>query len=131
MGNVHSDEIIQGIKNALFLPEERRLQGWIDQIAQKNKSLSDIKDPLGFWFDGKYFRPSWLTVGKYPKTTLHELLHSEMEDFIKDQHSVNEDRQYISQTLFALIEPCETYQNIRDTLPDCLVEVVPKLNTFF
>jgi hypothetical protein len=125
----HSHEIIRGITSALFLPEDRRIQGWIDQIAQKNKEVIDVKDPLGFWYDGQYFRPSWIGQGKYAKATLSESLHTEMDALVKDKKSIQDDKQYISQVLFSLIEPCSTYQDIRDTLPECLLDSVGNLSS--
>lgn len=129
MANVHSHDIIKGIRQALFEPEKRRLQGWIDQLAQKNKTASDLQDPLGFWFEGRYFRPSWLGQGKYRKPSLHISLHDEADALIADEKQVLEDNQFIAQTLFSMIEPCDTYRDIRDTLPECLVEIVTDLSS--
>jgi hypothetical protein len=130
MGNVSSHDIINNITKLLFAPDNRRIQGWIDQICNKNKDISDNKDPLGFWYNDKYYRPSWLLSGRYPKAILNHALYDEMDKLVKDERTTKDDQQFIRQTLFALVEPCETYQDLRDALPECLIDLIPNLGSF-
>jgi hypothetical protein len=50
-----------------------------------------------------------------------------MDLLVADQAIVDDNRAYVQQSLVNLFDPCESLQDMRDTLPECLVGCVPRL----
>lgn len=116
-------EIINPILGLLFEAEERRLTNWIDKICRDNAEVKGQAN-VGFIYAGRFYRPSD-QVGHIPgKRALHPSLEPDMTAFVRDQAGIELDKSLIKQTLFNLIFPCHTDQQIRDALPDCLVSVL-------
>lgn len=114
--------IIQPLMNKLFEPEGRRLQTWIDQLCKKNAEIKNLVEPVGFMYSGRWYRPSHqLRPGKYPKVQLHISLWPEISNLHRDIGIVKNDKQFIGQTLAQLLARCNDLQDVRDTLPECLV----------
>jgi hypothetical protein len=122
---MQAHEIVKLLKERLFSREQKRIQDWIDRLAKQNQQILQLSEPLGFLYNGAYFKPSWLGLGNWPKKPLHESLHGEMEDFLRDLGTLNDDSSFISQSIFMLISSCVSTQDARDALPDCLVQLVP------
>jgi hypothetical protein len=117
--------IIHSIADKLFEAEERRINAMIVKLNQQNKRLSEAKVD-GFLYNGQLYMPkqgSLLVLGvNQSKVPLHISLHSEMDKLAKDDKIVRDDRSFIIQTLFILLSPCVSKQDIRDTLPECIVD---------
>ena len=84
---------------------------------------------LCFLYAGEYHRPEWLPAGKFPKTGLHMTLWPEIDKFLADRKIIRDDEQLISQTLFALVRDCTDQQELRDALPECLVNIIPEFTS--
>ena len=121
-------KVIDHIIKTLFTAEHRRLQATIDKLLVDNKEAYD--EPLdGFHYQGVFYRPEGLK-GNLRRKVLHQSLHSRMDMHLKDEAAIKLDEQLIRQTLFQLLDPCQSEQDMRDTLPNCLTDTLgPRGNT--
>lgn len=124
--------IINQIIKTLFASEDRRLSSWIDRMCRRNReayrdTLPNANQLQGFIFNGVFYRPSDVQGPISGRKALHASLWSEMETLEKDKKIVATERDFVRQTLYALLDPCSTDQDIRDALPECLVDTLPQL----
>lgn len=128
MQNTH--QWIDPILKELFGPDHRRLTAWIDRLCEKNSEIVG-KDVHGFIYAGIFYRPSNV-IGRI---TQHQVLHSsldpDMQDFLLSKKVVDIEKTKLRQVLFMLLEPCNNQLDIRDTLPECVIDCIPDLRKFF
>lgn len=124
MSITNSAEIIKSIMTSLFSAEDRRLTATVDRLVVSNREFFPNKPHDGFIFQGKPYDPSNLATGKRTRVTLSQHMNEQMEDFLRDKSQVDNDRKLISQILFPLIVPCSSQQELRDVLPNCVVETL-------
>lgn len=123
--------VIDQIVSHLFEPDNRRLQAWIDKIDGQNREAHNDQTLLGFTHMGRYFRPSHL-AGAEPigKKLIHSNLNPTIEAYLADERLVEDDKAMIRQGLSLLLDPCKDMQEVRDALPECLVDFLPELKEF-
>lgn len=126
-----SDATLAGMTNScnlvkhLFAAEIRRLDGMLIELGKSNDRAIDGQPSAGFMYKGDYFLRAdyknppahgerkvlvpdlWDQMGKYQEETSKLLM---------DIHKIN-------QMTFRLVKGCNTAQDIRDALPECLVNV--------
>ncbi len=116
--NLH--QIIDAIIEELFKPDTRRLANWIDQLCNRNQEISR-ETCNGFIYGGVFYRRSTVE-GMIPnKRSIHSSLGGDMDIYCRDQSLMLNDKAFIRQGLFMVLEPCQTDQDIRDALPECLI----------
>lgn len=114
-------DVINSVLTHLFAFETERHQRCIDKIAMEHN--------LGwttFMHRAQTFRPTKAQPGQ-PRRALPEAAWPDMEKFLRDKDQVEQDSKKFWQILFSMINPCNTLQDVRDTLPDFIVEMVPQL----
>jgi hypothetical protein len=125
---MYTNGIIGVMTDELFLAEKRRLNGVIFRLNKANKLLQKAQVD-GFVYDGDYYLPKTgtrtVSGGHAAKIQLHADLHEEIEGYIRDNRQVALDQVLIRQTFFQLINPCHTLQDVRDALPECVVDCTP------
>jgi len=125
--------LINELATKLFEPEVRRLLAMITTLNADNKKLKDLKVD-GFLYGGQFYMPSGVSTvvlaAGQAKATLHFSLNSAMERWLKDRKTIQDDRDLIKQMLFLILKPCESEQDIRDALPECLVSLDPTLSQY-
>ena len=123
--------IATDISTALFKAEKRRLQKRIDVIDQENRKLNQSIH-YGFMHGGKNYNPSDApTINQqrnYP--VLHESLHDEMAHYLEDVKRTSYEKSRMYQVLVKVFAVCETHQQLRDSIPDFLVDMVPELKGY-
>jgi len=121
----HNHLILYIIDN-LFEAEFRRLEKKLTAINIENKQLLLIKID-GFLYLDKFYRPNTGTLmvanKDMYKNALHKNLWGEMDEHIEDIKNTNKDKLLVKQTLVFLLISCKTWQDIRDALPECLVNI--------
>jgi hypothetical protein len=126
----NSKEIIDGISKALFEAEYRRLKGRVKELSRMNReALPTTVYP--FMYQGKVYIPEdvpHLTAGPGSSVGLAFSLYPQMTAFLADKNTVEQDRKQIEMMLFKLTYQVCNMQELRDTLPDCLVSLVPQLD---
>jgi hypothetical protein len=115
----------------MFSGEEARLTKEVNRIVQENKT-STKSTHSWFMFKGQVYQHSNDTYlkggtagGAYPTLTFS--LNSLMEEYLQDRAQVDMDKAHIQQILFTMLYNCMTEQEVRDTLPACLLPLVPRL----
>lgn len=120
-----SFRIIKALLERLFVAEKRRLDKQVAGLIHRNNEVHGIQ-AAGFLYQGEYYTAEgFQQVGNARKLTLHTTLQDDMDWHIKDAGIVAEDEQLIGQIIYKLIDPCETLQEMRDSLPDCLAAMIP------
>lgn len=123
--------IAQQISDKLTEAEQRRFSQFIIQMNQENRKLSDQKVD-GFLFAGQYYLPANGTVTVHAgyskgKPPLNPALWTKMERHLRDRIMVRQDKESITQMLHLLLKDAKSNQEVRDTLPECLVALFPEL----
>lgn len=118
--------LIDEIKSMLFAPENRRLAAAIDQLVDSHDEINR-DHTMGFMFNGEVYRHSRSNTIYQSWPMLAWALNGDMERWLKDRKQVQLDEAQIGQMLFKLLYQANDLQEIRDTLPECLVSLVPQL----
>lgn len=124
------NKFITLLMEQLFAPETRRLAIVINKLSGHNKILKRAAAD-GFLYGGILYMPTGSVVTAGPnqaKTSLDLSLNSEMDTWIQDQKAIRCDQDLVKQMLFRLLKPCKSVREIRNTLPECLISLVPELN---
>lgn len=116
------DKIIFNIIEGLFGAESGRIQKWIDQLSNKDQKLRNATETNGFIYDGRLYTPSWVPKGYWEKGSLNHTLHDEGASLAASVKIMNDDKLQIRQALFILISNCEELQDVRDALPECVIQ---------
>lgn len=134
-GNMqNSHEWIDGIIKRLFAAEDRYIGRMVSDLNKENSSLKKTHFQ-GFMHMGKKFIPpeymsnrQW--IARHPLPTLHIRLTDEAGKLTTHLSKVDLDKSQIRQVLFLLLHQCNTLQEIRDVLPECIIPMVPELAKF-
>lgn len=121
---INSHQYIRHIFDGLFSPQLRRFEKSIDNMHREHCAITR-EQVDGFMFQGKFYRASTKLAGPGPRVTLDTRLWDQMFEHLKAEAAVEVDKSLIKQVLFRLIEPCQSLQEIRDALPECLVDDAP------
>ena len=111
--------------NKLFQGEMRRLKAISDSLVRKNIALMGPQD--GFVYGGKLFSIYKVAYSQATKKPLHESLSLELSQHLLDKQNIQMDAQKIRQNIVNLLTPCSHLQDIRDALPNCLVNLEDNL----
>ncbi len=125
-------EIITTILEKIFQPEYRRLGNWIDQLCKQSREAYGDPDLIGFIYSGQVYKPVAAAEAKaanhmIKRRGLHPSLTENMEAYLQDLRVLTEDKAFISQSLFKVLDPCENNQDLRDALPNCVIDTLPSL----
>lgn len=111
--------MIENIVMQLFRAETIQHQKQIDSLADRNDQLHKTYSN-GF----NYLGVNYARRG-YPIAdggNLHSSLHSEMNELLRFKWDVDSDKNIITQVLYRLTKNCQSLQEYRDALPECLVQ---------
>lgn len=115
---------VEQLVTDLFKPEARRLEKDIELLDKSNREMKG-HERWGFMHAGEVYIPKnspYLRQGNsYP--TLHFALCKQANAFIKDMQAVENDKQMIKQICHLLVHHCDNRQDIRDALPESLIEL--------
>lgn len=86
----------------------------------------------GFFYEGQTYRPSYLVnwmdfKQNYQLEPLDEQFHDRMDSLLAGRNAIESDMRKVTQGLFLLLKDCENDQEIRNILPEHLVQAVPEL----
>lgn len=130
---LNSHEWIDKISDALFAPEERRINLMIEELNQKNSAIKR-KQLHGFMHLGERYVPESCKLQvtanrqqRIPMPTLAFELGDEASVFISDVKKIKLDKSQIRQVLFKLLHQVNSLQELRDALPEALVPLVPEI----
>lgn len=117
--------LIKQLSHKMFEAERRRLETILVQIDKQNREIKG-QTLQGFMHAGKIYRPKsapTLAVGAGSYPTLAFALQDQMAELLRDTKEVETDQQLIEQILYKLLYQANDRQEIRDALPECLVQL--------
>ena len=113
----------QMILSALLAAETRRLEVQLFSLCQKNSHLLG-RTTTGFRYEGKTFITEECSrVTPFP--LLHYDLLDDMEIYAKDRKAIESERSTIKQLLTKLLDIGMEAQQMRNALPECLIQFTP------
>lgn len=123
---------IDMIVASLFQPDIKRLGEIVTQLNEENSRRIGIQY-FGFMHHGKrYLDPRYESqrkvLSKYPMPTLALELHDRLAQFDSDNAQLERDKARIKQALTPLLINCNDLQDIRNSLPECLIHLVPQIS---
>ena len=116
-------EICDSLTKAIFEHEYKRLKKAEIKFVKENHSLGGSSD--GFRYQGMIFtnlEGKLICKGNF--SSLNEQLITAVEMHIKHFHTINFDRIRVHQALALVLRDAKSQQDIRDTLPECAVDVL-------
>lgn len=119
-------QLLQEITAFLFTQESRRLENWIKRLVKQNALAYANPDIQAFIYDGAVYKPADLKLPNQAlkRRGLHPSLTDEMAAYKLDAKVLDDDRSFISQALKRLLDPCQSFQDVRDALPNCLADAL-------
>lgn len=124
MENLH--KFIDGVADKLFEPEARRLQACVNRLDASNAEI--LRERVyGFRWKGDLFLANGAKVRQNRYPSLDFSLRKEGDALLADRAAVNDDKQMIKQTMWMLLRDCESVQDVRDALPESLVDLSDQL----
>lgn len=123
-------KVINELVRRLFEPDAQRLQKWIDKIDSENRAAQNDNNLMGYVYLGRYYRPSYVQ-GADPigVKLIHHTLAGQAEAYLRDEQLVESQKAMVRQGLVLLLEPCQSNQEMRDALPEGVVQLAPELKT--
>lgn len=123
--NLHA--FLDGVLDTLFEPEMRRLDGIITDLDAANREIRKL-DVMGFMHNGQAYLPKAARVRPKQFPSLAFTLTNRAAEWITDQNAVLEDKQFIKQVLWLATKDCQTMGEVRDALPESIIELVPSMS---
>ena len=127
MSNAELHAFIYPTLEKLFSKEKQANHDLIHKgILEKNVRLGGSNN--GFSFNGVIFSElpiRWFRKEKPP--LLHQELHADMRKALDDEERIRKNVQKTKQIMILGLTDCETYQDARDALPNCLQVVVEEI----
>lgn len=123
------DSMIRWLVKKLLYPDREMVRKQIDELVGNNNLMLGTVNPgfshENFWFErGGRIVP---TLGREPH--LHEQLHPLAIGVADHWKRLEVDVEHIAQVFRQLTERCETWQDFRDALPDCVIQFESNLRT--
>ncbi len=122
------DKVLDYLVDTLTQGEERRLQAELVDLDKQNREIKRSGHE-GFMFMGdEFIPPNAKTIRSrgVPAVMLDTSLHARMSAFIADRTTLKNDKHQIKQVLFKLAWQATTVQEVRDALPECVVNLSPE-----
>ena len=119
---------IESLLSILLLPDVTHLNKIIDALVERNNQLYGV-DNNGFTLGKTYFQKGGkLTEMLVWEPSCHPSLMKDASKARYHWNKMDEDRKYFTVVLRELLASCASEQEVRDALPDCLVQFIPSLN---
>lgn len=120
---------VEGTSRRLFEAEDRRLDRAVTDLDRQNRELKGYTVE-GFLFQGKLYLPSnarYANAKGVSRQSLSFTLQDQGNALVVDMNAIAHDKKMIEQFLYKMLYNCMDWQNIRDTVPECLVQFWPEL----
>jgi hypothetical protein len=120
--------LIEYIITTLLKKDYTRLDLILEGFLEQNYMLGGIKE--GFLLEGKFHT---LLPSKQQfvieKRMLHPRLHGEVREYLAERRLIEVEAKTIQQGLSLLVKPCKSTQDLRDALPEDIVDLVPQFRS--
>lgn len=122
-------QVIDAFVKALFEPEGRRIERMVTELDKTNREVSQ-SGMWGFMWNGQPFLPSCAPHRPNRFQTLHFSLRHEGDALLKDMKIVEDDKKMIRQMLNLLVKNVDTVEEVRNALPDAVVEMSREMYSY-
>lgn len=115
--------LIEALAVRLFEPEYRRLGKEVERLDKLNQEIRGHRTQ-GFMLAGQYYFPpdcAYRPQAGQPSLDFSLSFHGQV--FLKDKAHVEDDKQLIKQIIHLLIKDCDSIEDVRDALPESLIEL--------
>lgn len=124
----NSHQWLDEIMERLFAPETRRIDKMVESLTERNSKILG-RPTHGFMHMGKLYVPKSAEAifrmnRKIAVPSISIELIDEISAFNTDINKINRDKDKIRQVLFKLIYQANSKQEIRDALPECVVQII-------
>jgi hypothetical protein len=113
-------EVISEIMTELFKPEDARHEREVQTLLEENKEIienTSVTSQLA-WMDRRRVGAMILN-----DQVLSPTLASKFEQVTQLRRNIELDKHQVGQFMQNLLHKCKTWQEIRNSLPDCLVQM--------
>jgi hypothetical protein len=112
----------------LMAPDAKLLKQRINKLVDDNNRLYGV-DNNGFTVMNYYIeRGGKITEMLIWEPSCHNSLKNEAINVVRHWKEMKDDDSYLVLVLRELVAPCKSEQEVRDALPECLVQLVPSLS---
>jgi hypothetical protein len=123
--------LVETLLNGLMKPDWKLVNDKINSLVDENNVLlGGSIAHKGFCYRGYYFKYGAEVVpdmGFDP--VLHKSLHHKAEGLADRWNYLKGDYDYLKRLFTELLRPCVTEQDVRDTLPECVIQFHPTLGS--
>lgn len=125
--------LIQGIIAQLFVAEERRIKSDLhDIIVENNKLRGCLSNRI--MHEGNSYVSDKLSPAQVNTKTgtppTHDDIVPKMEAYVRDVEKLALDKRQIAMVIYRLTDKCESLQELRNALPECMVPMIRALAEF-
>lgn len=126
------DQWTQYALDCLFLAENTRIDKEVTNLCQKNANLTG-QPCFGFLYQAKRFIPA-INMDALKKQRnlpgLHIKLAEDVMHFNSDSMRLERDKTQIKQLFFLLLRDCNNEQDVRNNLPECVINLTELKHTY-
>jgi hypothetical protein len=122
-------QMIQWLVKKLLYPDREMVRKQIDELVENNNLILGASFP-GFAYASDYFETGGRilpNIGWDP--LLDEKLHPKIVGVADRWRRLENDVMHIDQVFRQLTERCQTWQEFRDALPDCVIQFEDNLRS--
>jgi hypothetical protein len=123
MSDAHR-HIVSDIVEKLFTKEFRNMERIKTELIEANHALGNPKE--GFLYKGRFHTN---VPASQQKDLIKKMLHMDLYDrgnfYTETLDRLTKDEQKVRQGLSLMISPCVTAQDVRDSLPEIVLDLLP------
>lgn len=121
--------MIDWLVKKLLYPDRVMVREQIDQLVEENNLIIGESFPA-FVYGGDLFQKGGKILVSHSWTPLlDERLHPKAVGLADRWRTLEKDVGFITQTFTKLTEKCQSWQQFRDALPDCVIQFEPSLRS--
>lgn len=124
--------VVWSLVKALISADSKLVHGEIDELINQNNLILNAQH-RGFCYNGLYYKSS---IGDSPVAILQDMgydpvlskqLVSRVDKLADRWRQIETDRELLTRLFRDLTAPCRSIQDLRDALPECVIQFDPAL----
>jgi hypothetical protein len=125
----HKDQMIKWLVKKLLYPDREFIRKQIDELVDNNNLIVGIPFP-GFAYEDDYFEKGGKILTNFGwDPVLDDRLRPKAVGVADRWRRLEKDVEHIDQVFRQLTERCQTWQEFRDALPDCVIQFEDNLRS--
>ena len=119
---------LEYLTERLFESEDRHFQHRINLLIEENDKVIG-KRTEGFEYLGQCYGRDGLFLNPQFASSLSRSLMPQMAEILQFRKNTEFDRKLITQILAKLVQPCQSIEDMRNALPECIISLDSYLPT--